>query len=67
MKNPTYQHGDLVYHQTAMMKVVGSHYKNERWFYDMYCQADGCIYTSVAKYIVLKERALPLATELECV
>lgn len=54
--NPIYQYGDLVYYQTATMKVIGSYHKLDRWYYDMYCKADGCIYTSVAKYIVLKER-----------
>lgn len=56
MKNPTYRYGDLVYHQTATMKVVGSHQKLDRWYYDLYCQADGHIYTTVDKYVVLRER-----------
>lgn len=68
MKNPTYQYGDLVYYQTATMKVVGSYHKLDRWYYDLYCQADGCIYTSVDKYLVLREpAAVAKAFDEQCV
>ncbi len=57
MKTNIYQHSDLVYHQQATMKVVGSHCKLDRWYYDLLCKADGQVYTTVERYMVLKERA----------
>ena len=65
MKAPI-ANGSKVFHQGAIMEVISSYYKLDRWYYDLLHRPYLHLYTTAERYVVPVETPVLPVKQLVC-